>query len=294
MILTALVPLLLMQVGPDPTASDLPDLPIDPEGRARSQRAEEAIPQARPAVPPRLRECLQSVRADPAAAEREAMSWLGEAGGSDAALAGQCLGMAHYVRGEFAEAQTAFMEARDRVPESDPDMRARLGTLAGNAALVSNDYEGAVAALNAVVEDARTAEDTAAMGQAQIDRARALVALNRSEEAAAALTEAREALPENADAWLFSATLSRRLNRLANAQEQIERAAMLAPRSAAIGLEAGVIAATARRYDDAQRSFESVLLVAPDSSEASRARAYLEQLGVPRADQPDTDEAPTR
>ena len=294
MILSALLPLLLMQVGPDPTASGLPELPIDPEGRARSQRAEAAVPEARPAVPPRLRECLQSVRADPVAAEREALQWLGEAGGSDAALAGQCLGMAHYVRGEFAEAQAAFMDARDRIPESDPAMRARLGTLAGNAALVSNDYEGAVTALGMVVEDARTAGDTAAMGQAQIDRARALVALNRSEEAAAALTEAREALPENADAWLFSATLSRRLNRLANAQEQIERAAMLAPRSAAIGLEAGVIAATARRYEEARRSFESVVLVAPDSSEANRARAYLEQLGTLSADEADTDEAPTR
>ena len=111
-----------------------------------------------------------------------------------------------------------------------------------------------------------------------IDRARALVALERNDEAVATLEKARGNDPANARAWLLSATLSRRLERLGEAREQIAQAALLAPRDPAVGLEAGVIAALSGREQEARRSFESVLLVAPESDEAKRARGYLEQL----------------
>ncbi|HCJ81674.1 MAG TPA: hypothetical protein DHV50_09230, partial [Erythrobacter sp.] len=86
--------------------------------------------------------------------------------------------------------------------------------------------------------------------------------------------------PANGRAWLLSATLSRRLDRLGEAREQIAQAALLAPQDPAVGLEAGVIAALSGREDDARRSFESVLQVAPQSPEATRARSYLEQLAT--------------
>ncbi|MAC31331.1 MAG: hypothetical protein CL948_07550, partial [Erythrobacter sp.] len=113
-----------------------------------------------------------------------------------------------------------------------------------------------------------------------VDRARALVALDRREEAAAELAQARASDPANGRAWLLSATLSRRLDRLGEAREQIAQAALLAPQDPAVGLEAGVIAALSGREDDARRSFESVLQVAPQSPEATRARSYLEQLAT--------------
>ena len=50
------------------------------------------------------------------------------------------------------------------------------------------------------------------------------------------------------------------------------------PGNRTVGLEAGVIAALSGRDEEARRSFESVLLVAPQSTEATRARTYLEQL----------------
>ena len=106
----------------------------------------------------------------------------------------------------------------------------------------------------------------------------ALVAAGRAPDAVAALAAARDADPSNAQAWLLSATLARRLERLGEAQRHIEYAATLAPRDPAIGLEAGVIAAMAGREDQARASFASVIEVAPDSVEAGRARTYLTRL----------------
>ncbi len=69
-----------------------------------------------------------------------------------------------------------------------------------------------------------------------------------------------------------------RVERLGEAREQMAQAALLSAEEAAGGREEGVIAAVAGRDEEARRSFESVLLVAPQSTEATRARTYLEQL----------------
>lgn len=283
MILTAILPLLIMQVGPNPVAQELPELPIDPEGRgaAPSQATQSPAPAAS-AIPARLRECLLSVRDDPAAGEVAAREWLRDAGGSDAAYAGQCLGMAFYTQGQFAEAMASFLDARDRLPATNSKagnaVRGRLSALAGNAGLASGDFDGALEALELARIDAVAVGDPQLLGETHIDRARALVGLSRNDEAADALSEARSAMPDNATAWLLSATLSRRLQRPANAQAQIETAAALAPQNPEIGLEAGVIAAMAGRYRDARLSFLSVIDVAPGSPTAKRAQIYLDSL----------------
>jgi Flp pilus assembly protein TadD len=85
-------------------------------------------------------------------------------------------------------------------------------------------------------------------------------------------------VPDDAQAWLLSATLSRRTGDLGTAQAQIERAAALEPRDPAIGLEAGVIAALGGRDDTARKSFESVVAAAPDSPQGTAAKQYLAQL----------------
>nr|WP_247718018.1 tetratricopeptide repeat protein [Qipengyuania proteolytica] len=150
--------------------------------------------------------------------------------------------------------------------------------MAGNAALADGKPATADPLFAQAITHAVAAGDPALAAGLHMDRARALVAAERPDDAVAALASARELAPEDARVWLLSATLSRRLERLGEAQQQIERAAELDPRSAPIGLEAGVIAALSGRDADARRSFESVLVVAPDSDDANRARAYLEQL----------------
>jgi tetratricopeptide (TPR) repeat protein len=153
--------------------------------------------------------------------------------------------------------------------------------MAGNAALAQGDAGAALSALDRAQADA--AGDKAMQSGIATDRARALVALKRDDEAAAALAEARLADPGNSQAWLLSATLSRRMNKLVEAQAQIEKAATLQPVDPGIGLEAGVIAVLSGHDEAARKSWQSVVAAAPNSDEAATAKGYLAQLGPAHA-----------
>ena len=165
-------------------------------------------------------------------------------------------------------------------------MRARLGAMAGNAALAQGAFEQALTTLDLARNEASGAGDIRLTGEIAIDRARALVALKRNDDAAKALVEARTTAADNALAWLLSATLSRREGKLAEAQAQIAAAAELAPRDPEIGLEAGVIAMLAGNEAAARRSWQSAIDTAPQSQAATTARGYLAQLAAPAQSKP--------
>ena len=149
----------------------------------------------------------------------------------------------------------------------------------GTYRILTLDLDGALLAL----ADTQTGLDARQRGGIQIDRARALVALDRPDEAAEALADARVSAPGNHQAWLLSATLSRRQGRLVEAQSQIEKAAELFPVDPEIGLEAGVIAMLAGREDAARKSWESAIRAGPGTPAAKTAQGYLDQLGPPAA-----------
>jgi tetratricopeptide (TPR) repeat protein len=153
------------------------------------------------------------------------------------------------------------------------------GSRGGNAALASGDTAGALGLLVEAESEARTAGSAPLQALAAIDRARALVALGRGEEALAALETATSLAPESAEGWLLKATLLRRLERLEPAQTAIETAARLAPTNPDIGLEAGVIAVLGGRDAAARQSWQSVIDLQPESLAAGAAKSYLEQLG---------------
>jgi tetratricopeptide (TPR) repeat protein len=204
-----------------------------------------------------------------------ASAWLAQAKGAERASAGECLGVALSVAGQWGDATTAFRAAQDVADK--PEWRARLGGMAGEAALNADDPAKALAALDLARADASgNAVLTAGIA---IYRARALVALKREPEAATALAEARAAAPANPQAWLLSATLSRRQGKLADAQAQIQRAAELLPLDPEIGLEAGLIAVLSGHDEAARKSWQSVIAAAPQSDAAATARTYLGQLG---------------
>lgn len=238
--------------------------------------------QAAAAAPPveqdRLTLCLEEARRDPATAIVTADAWLAEAHGAGQALPQQCLGQAYVSLLRWDAAHAAFIAGRDALAENARAERARLGAMAGNAALAEVKYDAALAAFDTALGDAAMGGDAPLAGTISADRARALVGLGRMEEAAEALEKARADAPQNADVWLLSATLSRRLDDLAAAQGQIETAAALAPADPAVGLEAGVIAALAGNDEAARKSWNSVLALAPDAPEAATARTYLQQL----------------
>ena len=268
---------ILLQVGPAPTTSPVSPLPPEMlEQRERSRR--DAYVEVGPETS-RLAQCLARTRTDPGGAIEEAEAWLEQASGGERGDAGQCLGVAQTQVGQRADAADTFLAARDATGQDDQRARALRGGLAGGALLADGDAAGAIALLDQAQADADAAGEASIRGQIAIDRAIALVALDRTGEAASALDTARTAVPDNAQAWLLSATLSRRDGDLATAQTRIERAAMLAPLDPAIGLEAGLIAALSGRDEAARRSWQSVIEAVPGSAEAATAQGYLDQLG---------------
>lgn len=251
----------LLQVGPLVTPGAAPALPH-----------QTALPEERAPTSP-----AKPVQTCPRDSVEAAEDWLAASQGAERANAGECLGVAHSLLGAWEEAAAAFAAAR--LAADTPQWRARLGAMAGEAALNGGDAQAALAALDAARADA--AGDSVMLGGIATFRARALVALKREGEADAALALARSLTPQSPQAWLLSATLSRRLGKLAEAQAQIERAYDLLPIDPSIGLEAGLIAMLSGRETAARRSWESVLTVAPQSDEAAAARGYLAQLDPP-------------
>jgi len=282
-LLTLLLPL-IAQVGPF-TAPGTRGTPF-PEKVERPARVRSA-PTSAPILPPvragKAQQCLDQIDEDAEAAVDTATAWLAAAKAGERTQAGLCLGLAQSRLEQWGDAEAAFLSARETAG-SDRLLRARLGAMAGNAALAAGKPDRALGALDIARGDAQALADDPLLSGIALDRARALVALKRESEAASALTEARSAGPANAEAWLLSATLSRRRGNLVEAQEQILRAAELLPIDPAIGLEAGVIAMLSGHAAAARRSWQSVITAAPGSPEAERARDYISQLGpVPAA-----------
>lgn len=274
--LSFLLPLALMQVGPAPTTA--PISPVPPELRDRPARngVRTAPMLDRAESRPAIEQCLDTARTDPARARDFAAEWVGRTDGLQRAAGRHCLGVAAGNIGDWDAAAAAFVAARDEAG-GEVRFKARMGALAGSAYLASASYDDALAALTTAHADA--AGDAALTGAIDLDKATALVALGRLEEAKAALADARVAVPEDAHAWLLSATLARRMENLPAAQAHIERADQIDPRDPAIGLEAGVLAALGGRDEAARKSFESVIAASADGPLAERARTYLEQLG---------------
>lgn len=286
---------LALQVGPNPMGGGMPgdDILRDRPPRADvAQQPDEAEAEAPlNATSAWLAGCLSQLDEDPARAHAMAQIRRTETTGADRVLANHCLGTAAGALSLWDDAREAFTAARAETPEAEPRTRARFAALAGAAALGAGDAAGALDLLTQAESDARAGKATLIEAIAATDRARALVALGRGDEALTALENATTLAPTRAEGWLLKATLMRRLERLAEAQTAIETAATLAPSDPEIALEAGVIAVLAGRDDAARKSWQSVLALAPDSPVAATAKDYLAQLGdagetAPRPEEP--------
>jgi|MedtruStandDraft_1076414.scaffolds.fasta_scaffold20233_2 tetratricopeptide (TPR) repeat protein len=272
---------LLLQIGPNPNPSVNPTAPFPPEMLNRRPRPAPVQAPPEPQMPSLLRACLDTVASDPAAGLARSGQWLESAAGTDKALALRCRGSALAAMGHWDDAGATFLAARDATPAANGAGRARLGAMAGNASLAKGAPNLAMGDFDKARADALAVGDKQLAGDIQVDRSRALVALGREDEARMALDEARNTSPQNAEAWLLSATLYRRQGNLIEAQAKIEQAALLAPSDPEIGLEAGVIAVLGGREDAARRSWKSVQTIAPGTPAAETAAGYLAQLDKP-------------
>jgi tetratricopeptide (TPR) repeat protein len=290
------VPLLLalaLQVGPNPTVGAIQGDELLQDRPPRVEVQPQTEPEASPdPVSAWLAGCLGTLEEDPARAHAMAQIRRAETTGADRVLANHCLGTAASALGLWQDARTAFTAAREETPEAEPRARARFGALAGAAALGGGDAEGAIGLLAQAEFDAQAAKAPLLEAIAASDRARALVALGRTDEALAALENSTALAPDRAEGWLLKATLLRRLDKLPEAQTAIESAATLAPTNPEIALEAGVIAVLAGRDDAARKSWQSVLALAPDSPAAATAKDYLAQIGATGETAPAPEPAP--
>jgi Flp pilus assembly protein TadD len=235
----------------------------------------------RTAAEDRLTTCLDQARTDPATAMAEASQWGGEASGSDASYPQQCLGMAYTALLRWGAAEAAFITARDAADPSDRFRRAQLGTMAGNAALAEGRAADALKVLDAAARDAEAAGNGGLRAMVETDRARALVLQGNEAAAETALAAARAFDAQSPFAWLLSATLARRQDRLDQAAAFIATAAALAPDHPETALEQGVISMLSGNEAAAAQSWLKVIDLAPQGEEARQARAYLAQLAEP-------------
>jgi tetratricopeptide (TPR) repeat protein len=229
----------------------------------------------------RLDVCMDKARNDPTTAISEASRWESETGGTDRSEAQQCLGMAYTALLRWSAAERAFLAAREAAPADAHFRKAQLAVMAGNAALAEKRGAAAQVALQLAASDAEAADDAALQAIARVDLSRALVLQGDTARAGTELASARTLDPQNAYAWLLSATLARRLGKLDEAQGYIETAASLAPDYPEIGLEAGVIAILSGKEDAAKKSWQSVIALDPEGEAGTTARGYLAQLDTP-------------
>jgi len=270
---------ILLQVGPAPTIQPTSPIPDEIwEQRRLNREAARQREEQGNITDNRLAICVALIEVNPEAARADASRWLETAKLDQKADAAQCQGMALVELGRWEEAAETFINGRDLTTPNAQQSRAQLGAMAGNAQLVLGQTDAALVTLDLAHADAGSAGNEVLKGEIALDQARALVALGREVEARDALTLARLALPPNAQGWLLSATLARRMDALDDAQRFIEQAALLSPTDPEIGLEAGVIAVLSGRDDAARKSWSSVVETAPDTPFAQVAAEYLAQL----------------
>lgn len=277
----ALILPLLMQVGPDPSSGAIPDYSAEVQDRpAREVQQTPSEPVGDRITPTWLEECFELVDSDPARAHSQAQIRRDASEGNERVLANHCFGLAATQLERWDEARAAFIAARDGSPAEDRAFRARVGAMAGNAAMPTGDMAGALALLDQAESDARASTSRDMIGLVAVDKARVLVALERAEEAVPLLEEATALRPTSGEAPLLLATLYRRQNMLAEAQAAIDVALARDSQNPAIPLEAGVIAVLSGRESDARAQWQQVTALAPDSAEAGTARGYLAQIGA--------------
>lgn len=219
-------------------------------------------------------ECLDLARQDAPSAVTDASLWAQQGGGY---LALACHGFALANDFKFDLAVPLLVAAANGAEERSDPRSARFWAQAGNAAIANDQPADALTALDSALKVAAAAPEKADI---EVDRARALVALNRPDDAVTALANARQLGPENGAAWLLSATLMRRLNRLPDALTYVQTAAALLTRDPAVALEAGNIALAAGDEVAARKQWEQTIAIAPSSRQAMTAQAQLAQLAT--------------
>ncbi|RYY43836.1 MAG: tetratricopeptide repeat protein [Sphingomonadales bacterium] len=235
--------------------------------------AQDAAPPA--GEPPRFAACMDLATSDPAAGQEDAIAWRSQGGGAPAR---QCLGVAYANAGRFESAAASFADAAREAELARSVKAADYWVQSGNAWLAAGDPAKARAALDAAL--AMASLTGLALGEAHLDRARALFVAGDREAARGDIDKALQHAPGDPLAWLLSATLARHTNDLERAKTDIAEALQRSADDASVQLEAGNIAAAARDEAKARTYWTRAIELAPGSPMAESARKALEGLGT--------------
>lgn len=229
-------------------------------------------------VPPqyaaRFQGCIDAALESPEQGVAFADKWRMEGGNF---YARHCMGFAYARAERWAPAIVALEQAAEEAERhGEMAQSARLWAQAGNAALAGGDANKAKADFDAAL--ARGLPDGIEKGEAHLDRARALVALNDNKGARESLDIALDQAASDPLAWLLSATLARRMGEMPLAQAHIARAVKLSPDDASVALEEGNIAVLTGHADIARSAWERAVQLSPESPAGKAAADNLTRL----------------
>lgn len=221
----------------------------------------------------RLNECLDLSVQDPASGIFAASEWKIEGGGF---FADHCLGFAYAEGFQFEAAMASFEASAQGAALAKDEREARFWLQAANAGLAAQKPLQAIGYIDAAM--ALNTLEGEQLGEAHLDKARALVGLNLEDEAAKHLLLAQKYAAQDPLVWLLSATLNRRLGNSKQARLDADVASQLAPTDPSIALELGNIEASDGNYSAAQSHWRNAIELRPAGRIADIARASLAQL----------------
>ena len=221
----------------------------------------------------RLNECLDLAVDNPKSGIVAASEWKIEGGGF---FADHCLGFAYAEDFKFEAAIIAFDNAAQAAAAKNDDRSARFWLQAANAAIAAQKPIEAIGFIDAALSLGIL--EGVQLGEAHLDKARAMVVMQLEDRAGAELLLAQKYAPQDPLVWLLSATLNRRLGKTAQARLDVDVAAQLAPRDPSIALEQGNIEITDGNYAAAEAHWRNAIEIRPTGRIADNARALLNQL----------------
>lgn len=221
----------------------------------------------------RFEHCFDTALQDPVQGAAQASQWIIEGGGY---FARHCLGFAYSLQGGWDLAEKEFARAANEAAIAVDLRAANLYAQAGNAALAAGNPQLAMQHFDAALT--RGTLKGLLLGELHLDRARALVALDRLQDARTEFAQVHKLAPEDPLGWLLSAVLARKMDDITRAAADIHVALELGENDPAITLEAGTIAILAGDEETAKNYWVKTITTAPHSEEAPIAQNYLDQV----------------
>jgi tetratricopeptide (TPR) repeat protein len=216
--------------------------------------------------------CLAKAQSDPAAALAQASAWSRRGGG---AAADHCAALALVGLRRYAEA-AGRLDALARSPfAADPSRKTALFDQAGNAWLLADRADSAIASFTAALGADPFDADLLA------DRARALALKADWPKAESDLSAALLVSPDRADLYLLRGSARHAMGRKAEARADLDHALRLQPGNADALLERGGMKIEAGDVAGARADWQAAISAAPASSAAAAARQRLSEIAAP-------------